>query len=235
MQVINNFLMLVSFKIRGNIKIILNSFNFASSYFSYLMNIHKLKNIFNPQRIALIGVTTNPNSVSGKVLIKPGRRRIPGVVYPVNPENEAVMGIPCYPDVRSLPKVPDLGIICTAAEKVPGLVRECGEAGIRGLIIMSAGFQRDRGRGKVLEDEIRREIKRFDGMRIIGPNCLGIIVPGLKLNASFASAMPKAGNIAFISQSGAFAPPSSTGPSKERSASASSYPSATALMLNSAT
>jgi len=167
------------------------------------MNIHKLNNIFNPQRIALIGVTTNPNSVSGKVLINLVSGGFRGVVYPVNPENEAVMGIPCYPSVTSLPKVPDLAIICTAAEKVLSVIKECGEFGIRGIIIMSAGFKEIGEEGNRLEKEIREEIRKFEGMRVIGPNCLGIIVPGLKLNASFAAQMPKPGNIAFISQSGA--------------------------------
>lgn len=167
------------------------------------MNIHKLNAIFNPHRIAVIGVTTNPNSVSGKLLINLVSGGFKGVVYPVNPDHEAVMGIPCYPAVMGLPKVPDLGIICAPAEKVPAMVRECGEAGVRGLIIISAGFREIGEAGEQLEKEIRAEIKRWDGMRVIGPNCLGIIVPGLKLNASFAADMPKPGNIAFISQSGA--------------------------------
>ena len=167
------------------------------------MNIHKLNNIFNPQRIALIGVITNPNSVSGKVLINLVSGGYRGVVYPVNSENEAVMGIPCYPNVISLPKVPDLAIICSPAEKVPGIVKECGDFGIRGIIIMSAGFKEIGEDGKKLEAQIIAEIGRHEGMRVIGPNCLGIIVPGLKLNASFAADMPKQGNIAFISQSGA--------------------------------
>ena len=167
------------------------------------MNIHKLNNIFNPQRIALIGVTTNPNSVSGKVLINLVSGGFRGVVYPVNPENEAVMGIPCYPGINTLPKVPDLAIICTPAEKVLPALRECGEFGIRGIIIMSAGFKEIGEAGSRMEEEIREEIRKHDGMRVIGPNCLGIIVPGLKLNASFAADMPKPGNIAFISQSGA--------------------------------
>jgi len=167
------------------------------------MNVHKLNNIFNPQRIALIGVTTNPNSVSGKVLINLVSGGFKGVVYPVNPDHEAVMGIPCYPDIQSLPRVPDLGIICTPAEKVPGAVKECGDKGVRGLIIISAGFKEIGPEGKVLEEEIRELMLRYEGMRIIGPNCLGVIVPGLKLNASFAAGLPKPGNIAFISQSGA--------------------------------
>ncbi|MCX6265919.1 MAG: bifunctional acetate--CoA ligase family protein/GNAT family N-acetyltransferase [Bacteroidetes bacterium] len=167
------------------------------------MNIHKLNNIFNPQRIALIGVTTNPNSVSGKVLINLVSGGFRGVVYPVNAENEAVMGIPCYPDVTALPKVPELAIICTAAEKVPGIVKQCGDFGIRGIIILSAGFREIGEEGKKLEGLVLAEIRRYEGMRVIGPNCLGIIVPGLKLNASFAADMPRPGNIAFISQSGA--------------------------------
>lgn len=167
------------------------------------MNIHKLNAIFNPHRIAVIGVTTNPNSVSGKLLINLVSGGFKGVVYPVNPDHEAVMGIPCYPSVGGLPKIPDLGIICTPAEKVPEMVRACGEAGVKGLIIISAGFKEIGEAGELLEKDIRAEIKKWDGMRVIGPNCLGIIVPGLKLNASFAAAMPKAGNIAFISQSGA--------------------------------
>jgi acetyltransferase len=167
------------------------------------MNIHNLDPIFNPQRIALIGVTTNPNSVSGKVLINLVSGGFQGVVYPVNADHEAVMGIPCYSDIKSLPRVPDLGIICTPAEKVAGIVGECGELGIPGIIIISAGFLETGEEGKKLETEIRLLVKKYEGMRIIGPNCLGVIVPSLKLNASFAAAMPRQGNIAFISQSGA--------------------------------
>lgn len=175
----------------------------AQQGISTKMNIHNLEPIFNPQRIALIGVTTNPNSVSGKILINLVSEGFRGVVYPVNADHEAVMGIPCYPDIKSLPRVPDLGIICTPAEKVAGAVEECGEMGIPGLIIISAGFQEIGEEGKKMETEIRNLMKKYEGMRIIGPNCLGVIVPSLKLNASFAAAMPKPGNIAFISQSGA--------------------------------
>lgn len=168
-----------------------------------LMNIHYLNTIFNPKRIALIGVTTNPNSVGGKVLINLVSGGYRGVVYPVNPDYEAVMGIPCYADIQSLPKIPDLAILCTAAEDVPENVRACGEAGIFGLIILSAGFREIGERGKELENEINAIMSQYRGMRILGPNCLGVIVPGIKLNASFAADTPKQGNIAFISQSGA--------------------------------
>ena len=144
------------------------------------MNIHKLNTIFNPRRIALLGVTTNPNSVSGKVLINLVSGGFRGVVYPVNPEHEAVMGIPCYPDVKSLPRAPDMGIICSPADKVLAAVRECGDAGIRGIIIISAGFREIGETGRKQEELIREEVKKYEGMRVLGPNCLGIIVPSLK-------------------------------------------------------
>jgi acetyltransferase len=167
------------------------------------LNIHNLDCIFKPKRIALIGVSTNPNSVSGKVLTNLVGGGFRGVVYPINPSEEAVMGIPCFPDLKSLPKVPDLGVICTPAVQVPAFVRNCGETGVKGIIIISAGFKEAGEEGTRLEEQIKIEQAKFAGMRIIGPNCLGIIVPGTNLNASFAPYTPQKGRIAFISQSGA--------------------------------
>jgi len=167
------------------------------------MDIHRLERIMNPHRIALIGVTINPNSVGGKVLGNLVGAGFRGVVYPVNATSEAIMGVPCYPDLTSLPRTPDLAIICAPAREVPDIVEQCGAAGILGLIIMSAGFGEAGEEGRVLQDRVRRIIQRYEGMRVLGPNCLGIIVPRLKLNASFAHAIPREGNVAFISQSGA--------------------------------
>ncbi|MBN3035915.1 MAG: bifunctional acetate--CoA ligase family protein/GNAT family N-acetyltransferase, partial [Bacteroidales bacterium] len=101
------------------------------------------------------------------------------------------------------PKTPDLAVIMTAAKMVPQLVRECGEAGIMGIIIMSAGFKETGPEGQELENRVKEEVMKFPGMRVIGPNCLGVIVPSLHLNISFAARMPKSGHVAFISQSGA--------------------------------
>jgi len=162
-----------------------------------------LDRIFNPQRIALVGVTTNPKSVGGKVLSNLVGGGFRGVVYPVNPDSEAVMGIQCYADVKTLPRTPDLAVICTPANQVPELVRACGEAGILGVIIMSSGFKETGPEGKALEDRVMEEARKFEGMRILGPNCLGVIVPHRNLNISFANGIPKPGEIAFISQSGA--------------------------------
>ena len=167
------------------------------------MNIQTLDKIFKPQRIALVGVSPNPKSVSARILANLIGGGFRGVVYPVSPSVEAVMGIPCFPGVDALPKTADLGILCAPAVQVPGLVRECGRAGIRGLIIISAGFRETGPAGRALEDAILEESRRFEGLRILGPNCLGIISPGLPLNASFAGAMPRPGHVAFVSQSGA--------------------------------
>ncbi len=167
------------------------------------MAIKKLDSIFRPKRIALIGVSNNPDSVGGITLRNLVGGGFSGVVYPVNPKREAVFGIPCFPDVKSLPKVPDLAVIMTAAKWVPQLVKDCGELGIHGVIIMSAGFKESGEEGKLLEEQVKAEKAKFPDMRIIGPNCLGILVPGLNMNVSFAAGMPKKGHVAFISQSGA--------------------------------
>ena len=126
-----------------------------------------------------------------------------GAVYPVNPQYEAVQGVPAYHDIGSVPAVVDLAVICAPPAAVPGIVRSCGEKGVPGIIILSAGFREVGESGRKLEDAIRLEQRKFDGMRILGPNCLGVIVPRLHLNASFAALSPEPGHIAFISQSGA--------------------------------
>jgi len=167
------------------------------------VSIHNLNKIFNPYRVAVIGASDNPSSVGYTVLKNLVGSGFRGVVYPVNPKREAVQGIQAYPDVQHLPHAPDLAVICTSAPTVPGLVHELGEAGTRGLVIISAGFREIGEEGRKLEQQILEERAKFPGMRILGPNCLGIIVPGIHLNASFAAATPPKGHIGFISQSGA--------------------------------
>jgi acetyltransferase len=167
------------------------------------MPIKKLDSIFKPRRITLIGVSSDPNSVGAITLKNLVNGGYNGVVYPVNPKREAVMGIPCFPDIKSLPKTPDLAVIMTGAKSVSQHIRDCGEAGINGVIIMSAGFKESGEEGKKLEVLAKAEKTKFPDMRIIGPNCLGVLVPGLNMNVSFADGMPKKGHVAFISQSGA--------------------------------
>ncbi|MGB9861529.1 MAG: acetate--CoA ligase family protein, partial [Candidatus Bipolaricaulaceae bacterium] len=167
------------------------------------MSIRNLDKIFKPQRIAVVGASNNPASVGYTVLKNLIGSGFSGVVYPVNPRYEAVQGIHAYPDVKSLPRTPDLAIICTPAATVPDILEQCGEAGILGVIIISAGFKEAGEEGRRLEARLRETIQKYEGMRVIGPNCLGVIVPSLHLNASFAAAMPPDGHVAFISQSGA--------------------------------
>jgi len=121
-------------------------------------------------------VSNNPKSVGGIVLSNLVGSGFEGVIYTINPRHEAVMGITCYPDVKSLPRTPDLAVIATNAKLVPQIVRECGEAGINGVIILSAGFKESGSEGKKLEDLVLAELAKFDNMRIIGPNCVGIMV-----------------------------------------------------------
>jgi acetyltransferase len=167
------------------------------------MPIKKLDSIFRPKRIAIIGLSNDPNSVGSLTLKNLVGGGFQGVVYPINPNREAVMGIPCYPNIESLPKKPDLAVIMTAAKQVPEIIVNCGKAGINGVIVMSAGFKESGEKGKLLEVKLKKQIDKFPDMRVIGPNCLGVIVPKAKLNLSFANGMPRQGKVAFISQSGA--------------------------------
>ena len=166
------------------------------------MGVEGLDKIFNPKRVAVIGASNREGSVGFRLfhnLIGVGFR---GVVYPVNPFSQSVQGVTAYPNIKKIPWQIDLAIIATPAHIVPQIVEECGEAGVTGIIIVSSGFAEAGPRGKTLEKEILKLKRRF-GMRIVGPNCLGVMRPSIRLNATFANRMAKPGRIAFISQSGA--------------------------------
>lgn len=167
------------------------------------MPTRNLDKIFRPKSVVIVGASGRPKSVGSTALKNLVDGGFPGQVYAVNPKHKTVQDLKCVPRVTDLSSTPDLAIICTPAPTVPTIVRECGEAGIRGLVILSAGFREVSAEGAELEQEIQREAQQFDGMRLIGPNCLGLIAPHVKLNASFAAKMPTPGRVAFISQSGA--------------------------------
>ncbi|MGV3483503.1 MAG: GNAT family N-acetyltransferase [Planctomycetaceae bacterium] len=167
------------------------------------MSTLNLDKIFSPQRIAVIGASIRPGSVGHSVFQNLVRGGFDGPVYPVNPKYETLDGRRCVASVVDLPETPDLAVICTPADTVAEVVRQCGEAGIFGLVILSAGFREASADGALLEAQIRQVATGFPGMRILGPNCLGFIVPHASLNASFASDSPPRGRVAFISQSGA--------------------------------
>jgi acetyltransferase len=161
-----------------------------------------LDKIFDPKSIAVIGASDEEGTVGCTLLKNLTQLGFEDKVYPVNIHKDEILGLKAYKSVSELPETVDLAVIATPAKTVPDVVEQCGKAGIIGIIIISAGFKEIGAEGKALEDKIV-ELKRKYNLRIIGPNCLGIIRPSINLNATFANKMPKSGNIAFISQSGA--------------------------------
>jgi acetyltransferase len=163
---------------------------------------HPLDCIFHPRSVAVIGASEREGSVGRTLLWNLIRSPFGGTVFPVNPQRHSILGIKSYPDIAHVPEVVDLVVIATPAATVPQVIRECVAAGVKGAIIVSAGFKEIGEVGAALEQEILTEARR-GGMRIIGPNCLGLMNPLVGLNATFAGAIARAGNVAFISQSGA--------------------------------
>jgi acetyltransferase len=166
------------------------------------VSIRHLDSIFKPKRVAVIGASDTPSGVGYAVLRNMVGAGFDGVVYPVNAKRESVQGIAAYKSVLEVPNTPDLAVICTPASTVLPVIKQCAQAGIKGVVIISAGFRETGAEGLRQELEIA-EIARKADMRVIGPNCLGVITPRLGLNASFTAGMPGDGHIAFISQSGA--------------------------------
>jgi len=158
--------------------------------------------IFAPRNVALIGATENPGTVGRTVLWNLMSNPFGGAVFPVNPKRSSVLGIKAYPNMASVPERVDLAVITTPAPSVPGLISECVDAGVKGAIVISAGFKETGEGGAELERQIMEHARRGN-MRIIGPNCLGVMSSLSGLNATFASAMVRKGKVGFISQSGA--------------------------------
>ena len=160
-----------------------------------------LRAIFAPRSVAVIGATEKEGSVGRTVLWNLISNPFGGTVYPINAQHSQVLGIKAYPNVASVPEPIDLAVIVTPAPTVPGIVGECVMAGVKSAIIISAGFKEAGAAGAELERQIAAQAR--GKMRLIGPNCLGVMRPVTHLNATFASAMARAGNVGFISQSGA--------------------------------
>jgi acetyltransferase len=161
-----------------------------------------LDKIFNPKSVAIIGASDEEGSVGYAIVKNFTKLGYAGKVYFVNIRKPEILGVKTYPAVGEIPEPVDLAMIATPAKTVPDVVEQCGKAGVKGAIIVSAGFKETGAEGKALEDKIL-EIKKKYGIRIIGPNCIGVIRPKINLNATFVDKMPKPGKIAFLSQSGA--------------------------------
>ncbi len=155
---------------------------------------------FHPRNVVVIGATEELSSVGRSIVSNLKQTSFDGRLYPVNPKRSSVLDLPCYPKVSEIPEKIDLAVIATPARTVPAIVSECVAAGVEGAIIISAGFKETGDKGAALEREILGEARK---MRIVGPNCLGIMSPHYGLNATFASSMARPGQLGFISQSGA--------------------------------
>ncbi|XES76333.1 MAG: acetate--CoA ligase alpha subunit [Candidatus Bathyarchaeia archaeon] len=166
------------------------------------MGTLNLDKIFNPQSVAIIGASDTEGSVGYAIVKNFTRLGYAGKVYFVNLRKPEIAGTKTYPNVAAIPEPVDLAMIATPAKTVPDVVEECGKAGVKGAIIVSAGFKETGPEGKKLEEKILESAQKY-GLRIVGPNCIGIIRPRVNLNATFVDKVPKPGNIAFLSQSGA--------------------------------
>ncbi len=157
---------------------------------------------FSPSSVALIGATEAESSVGRALFSNLINAPFRGRIFPVNPKRTEVMGVKSFPTVDAIPAPLDLAVIATPAHTVPDVVRQCGQAGVGGAIVISAGFREAGAEGKRLEKAVLEEASRT-GMRIIGPNCLGVMSPFSGLNATFAASNASPGSVAFLSQSGA--------------------------------
>jgi len=158
--------------------------------------------IFAPESVAVIGATSRPGTVGRTVLENLLHGGFRGKVYAVNAQHEEVLGLKAYKSVRDIPGPVDLAVVATPAATVSRIIGECVESGLRSAVVISAGFKERGAEGAALEQQIREQLRR-SSMRLIGPNCLGIMNPTIGLNATFAKDAPQAGNVAFLSQSGA--------------------------------
>ncbi|HOL35718.1 MAG TPA: acetate--CoA ligase family protein, partial [bacterium] len=161
-----------------------------------------LEQFFSPKSVAVIGASREPGKLGSQILSNIISGQFPGRIYPVNPKATEISGLKCYPDIASIPDVPDLAVIVVPAKIVCNMIEECGKKGTKAAIVISAGFKESGPEGKEREKKLIETAEKY-GCRIIGPNCLGIIDTYSDLNVSFAPVMPGKGSIAFISQSGA--------------------------------
>jgi acetyltransferase len=166
------------------------------------MVIMSLESFFNPESVAIVGASRQKGKVGYEILSNMIEAGFKGKIFPVNPNADEIDGVKCFPDLQSIGQVPDLVIIVVPANAVPAVMQQCANAGVKSVIIITAGFREVSKEGKGLEEQVI-QIARQAGIRVIGPNCLGVIVPANNLNASFGGDLPAAGAIGYLSQSGA--------------------------------
>ena len=166
--------------------------------------MENLNAIFSPKSVAVVGASTTPGKVGHDIFANILKGQFTGTLYPVNPNARSVLSVRAYPSLTDIPDEVDLAILIVPPKLALTTVKEAAEKGVKGIVIVSAGFREVGGEGLEIENEIV-SICKAANIRVVGPNCLGVINPlsTTRLNASFSARMPKAGNISFISQSGA--------------------------------
>ncbi len=166
--------------------------------------MHPLDPIFKPQSIAVVGASRHAGSIGREILHNLIEYNFHGKVFPVNPRADFIHSIKAFPSVSSIPDPVDMAIIVVPKEDVPAVVDDCGRKGVKGLVVITAGFSEAGEEGRKLEDELVERVERLR-MRMIGPNCMGVIStdPDVRMDATFAPTLPLEGRIGFMSQSGA--------------------------------
>ena len=166
------------------------------------MNKHYLASLFTPESVALFGASDRVDSVGGIVFKNLLSAGFNGRIYAINPRRDQVQGEKAYSSLDEIEEVVDLVVVATPASTIPAIVEACGERGIKMMLILSAGFRETGAAGRRLEDQVTQLVKQY-GIRLMGPNCLGIIRPDKGLNITFGNNNARPGNLAFVSQSGA--------------------------------
>jgi acetyltransferase len=166
------------------------------------MGRHYLEHLFTPTSIAVFGASEKPESVGGRVFRNLLEGNFKGPLYPINPKYQVIEGTPCHASIDSIKERIDLAIIATPAATVPDIIRSSGLHGVKAAVVLSAGFGEQEGIGRALERALLDEAERY-GIRVLGPNCLGVMRPSLGLNATFSNNVAQPGSLALVSQSGA--------------------------------
>jgi len=161
-----------------------------------------LDSFFNPKSIAVVGASRHKGKVGYEIISNLLKAGYEGKIFPVNPNAETIENLPCFPDLESIGEIPELVVIIVPAKIVPDVMRQCAKVGAKSVIIITAGFKEVGEEGRELEQQVV-QIAKQAGIRVIGPNCLGVIAPANKLNASFGGDLPAPGSIGYLSQSGA--------------------------------
>lgn len=166
------------------------------------MGQHYLKSLFSPESVAIFGASDRIDSVGQIVLSNMLKSGYKGALFPINPKHDEIQGHKVYASLFQVSEIVELAVIATPAQTVPDIIEDCGKHGIKAAVIISAGFSETGATGQTLERAVLENARRY-GIRLLGPNCLGIMRPDRGLNATFNKGSANAGNLAFVSQSGA--------------------------------